>query len=34
LLLYLLPVQIMTGLVHGVHYFHRSARRGFVSQEF
>jgi hypothetical protein len=29
LLLYLLPVQIVTGLVHGFRYFHRSARRCF-----
>src|ERR1039458_6013639 len=33
LLLYLLPVQIVTGLVHGFRYFHRSARRSFVFQE-
>src|ERR1035441_8458755 len=34
LLLCLLPVQIVTGLVHGFRYFHRSARRGCVFQEF
>ena len=29
LLLYLLPVQIVTGLVHGFRYFHRSNCRSF-----